>query len=102
MSTASSHVARYEAREARTAVHLLAEKLPLRSGVFAIAVDQVIVREAALSLVGAVVAVSFARIASAAVVRRTCVFRMKRVARELGFAFCDREFAFILSGKLVR
>eukprot|EP00965_Chrysotila_dentata_P092835 3065519-Pleurochrysis_carterae.AAC.3 len=27
---------------------------------------------------------------------------MKWLARELGFAFCDPEFAFILSGKLVR
>eukprot|EP00965_Chrysotila_dentata_P046887 1556223-Pleurochrysis_carterae.AAC.1 len=60
------------------------------------------VREAALSLVGVIVAVALARIASAAVVRRTRVFRVERVACEFSFAFCDREFAFILRGELVR
>eukprot|EP00965_Chrysotila_dentata_P127776 4225125-Pleurochrysis_carterae.AAC.1 len=50
----------------------------VRPYVLKVAVDGVIVSETALSLLDAVVAVALERIAPAAVVRRTCVFRVKR------------------------
>eukprot|EP00965_Chrysotila_dentata_P049360 1635852-Pleurochrysis_carterae.AAC.3 len=43
----------------------------------------------------------FGSFAPIAVVRRASIFRVKRVARKLCFAFSDRELVFILSGKLL-